>query len=52
MFTCQSGDFDVYSDSQVAVVVSSTIKKITATDNAGLPVPTGSPASEVSDLQL
>lgn len=26
MFTCQSGDFDVYSDSQVAVVIFSTKK--------------------------
>ena len=51
MFTCQSGDFDVYSDSQVAVVISSTNKKITVTDNAGLPVPTGSLASRVSGLQ-
>ena len=27
------------------------LKKITVTDNTGLPVPTGSPASEVSYLQ-
>ncbi len=34
---------------RLQVVESSTIKKITVTDNAGLPEPTGSPASRVSD---
>ena len=35
---------------RLQVVVSSTIKKIAVTDNTGLPEPTGSPASRVSDL--
>lgn len=34
---------------RLQVVESSTIKKITVTDNTGLPEPTGSPASRVSD---
>lgn len=35
---------------RLQVVESSTIKKITVTDNTGLPEPTGSPDSRVSDL--